>query len=120
MSTLTLLKSCPVSLSFPTSRSTRPGRDTASSGSTRQCTASKKPVNLVTVALSLSCLPLALSKLISTPCLFRHLTRPISFVLVVDDFDVWRKKINIFSYMENVHLKCHILDNIFGYISAIL
>ena len=33
---------------------------------------------------------------------------------------VWRKKINIFSYMENVHLKCHILDNIFGYISAIL
>jgi hypothetical protein len=24
----------------------------------------------------------------ATPCLFRHLTRPISFVLVVDDFGV--------------------------------
>ncbi len=81
ISTLTLLKSCLVSISILTSRSTHPERGAASSGTTRRSTVLKN-----------RCRVSFLSSFVfietSTPCLFRHLTRPISFVLVVDDFGV--------------------------------
>ena len=53
-----------------------------------------------------------------TPCLFRHLTRPITFVLVVDDFGVKYQNRDDFDYLVHAlsscyHVKAHPLAHKF-------
>ena len=53
-----------------------------------------------------------------TPCLFRHLTRPITFVLVVDDFGVKYQNRDDFDYLVQAlsscyHVKAHPLAHKF-------
>ena len=56
----------------------------------------------------------------STPCLFRHLTRPIAFVLVVDDFGVKYTDLADFDFLVSAlsplyHVKAHpIADKFLG------